>query len=108
LNELGFTIGGRSFDPPHPAFDLQLQVGRAGTVSAEAEFESMVQMLQAETIRTPLVGSIQKGALCEGGGFGHNMAVSEKREANRGDSSALYGASRESAEVMGRDSNWKS
>jgi hypothetical protein len=69
LNELFFAIGGRSFDAPHPAFDLQLQVSRAGTVSAEAEFESMVQMLQAETIRTSLVGSIQKRAL--GGGFGH-------------------------------------
>src|SRR5580658_10498010 len=49
----------------------------------------MVQMLQAETIRTPIVGSIQKRALR--GSFGHN-AFPTRRTA---DSSALSDAPRE-------------
>jgi len=73
LDESCFAIGGRAFDPPHPAFDLQFQVRRAGAVSAEAELERMIQMIQTETIRTPLVGSIQKGALAGSGGSGHNV-----------------------------------
>jgi hypothetical protein len=75
LNESSFPIAsifpfqGRTFNRSHPAFNLQLQVCPACFVSAEAEFEGMIQMLEPETIGTSLVGSIEKGALRSN--FGH-------------------------------------
>jgi len=80
---------GRFFNSAHPAFNLQFQVRRAGLVSAEAELEGMFQMIQAQTIRTPIVGSIQKGALR--GGFGHSTFPTRRTAG----SSALCDAWRE-------------
>lgn len=69
LGAVVLAIEGRAFDLPDSLFNLQFQVRRARLVSAEAELEGVFQMIEAEAIRTPLVGSIQKRAL--GRGFGH-------------------------------------
>jgi hypothetical protein len=71
----------RAIDPADPSFNLQLQIHRACLVSAEAEFEGMLQMLQSKTIRTSLVGSIQKRAI--GDGFGHSRLEATRTQNHR-------------------------
>jgi hypothetical protein len=69
-DEVLFPIIGRAFHLPHSALDLELEIRRAGPISTETEFKRIIQMLEPETIRTPLVCSIQKRTLA--GGFGHD------------------------------------
>jgi hypothetical protein len=66
----------RLFNSPHPAFNLQLQVSRARFVSAKAELERVLQTLEAKTIRTSRVGSIQKGTVRKR--FGHGSLFSRR------------------------------
>jgi hypothetical protein len=47
----------------HPAFDEQLQIGRAAFVSIEAMLERVVEPVQAEMVGTTGVGSVQKRAM---------------------------------------------
>jgi hypothetical protein len=89
LDEPAFIVAGRAIDLSDPFFNLQFQISRARLVSAEAELESVLQMIKTETIRTPFVRSIQKGALRHR--FGHK-AFPTRRTAN---SSALCDAPRE-------------
>jgi hypothetical protein len=47
----------------HATLDLQTEVGCAGLISAEAEFESVLETIQAEMMGALRIGQIKEGTL---------------------------------------------